>query len=182
MKKTNGSFELIIQVRDSMGLPTGQTKTISSHSGEEIENFWARNGGATKKKRRSRGGKNKNNKQTIKDWIAQELEKLTKLERGWDGANSVPLNTLNKNAALQVIAGISDLIKFKPHIVPLSNGGAQLEFRNTRNNKELEISVEDQFSLTYLLYDETTGESEERKLGINELTKLRNAFQTMMAK
>ena len=179
--KDRGTFELVVQVRDSMGLPTGVTKAYATDSGADLENFWERNSGAKKRRKRS-NRKGSGEKQNVRDTIATELDKLTKLERGWDGKSGLPLNYNTCQATLRVIASLTDLIKFKPKISPTSSGGVRLEFSNRRNNTSLDIDMQDQFSMSYLFYDEQTGESEEKQLGINEVTQLRSAFQLMMTK
>jgi hypothetical protein len=45
-------FELVIQVRDSEGTPTGKKKTFFAESPAELEVLWNRNSGRVKKKRK----------------------------------------------------------------------------------------------------------------------------------
>lgn len=52
-ENTKGSsFELVIQVRDSQGNPTGKTKTFVTDKAEELELFYNRNSGKFKKKKK----------------------------------------------------------------------------------------------------------------------------------
>ena len=51
IKKSN-RFELVVQVRDNEGMPTGKRKEFIANSGDELELYWNRNGGKVKKKRK----------------------------------------------------------------------------------------------------------------------------------
>ncbi len=45
-------FELVIQVRDSQGNPTGKTKSFVTNNPAELELFYNRNSGKVKKKKK----------------------------------------------------------------------------------------------------------------------------------
>lgn len=48
-KKTN-KFEIVIQVRDHAGNPTGKTKSFITDNSEELETWYNRNAGNKKQK------------------------------------------------------------------------------------------------------------------------------------
>lgn len=54
-------FELVIQLRDSVGNITGKTKSFTSDSAEEIETFWLKNNTQNNKQHHERS-QNKRNK------------------------------------------------------------------------------------------------------------------------
>lgn len=58
----NTKFELVIQIRDRLGNPTGKTKSFFTDDAEELEKFWERNVG-TKNKSKDEQAKKKKNKQ-----------------------------------------------------------------------------------------------------------------------
>lgn len=45
----NAKFELVIQIRDRLGNPTGKTKSFKTDNAEELDNFWERNIGTKNK-------------------------------------------------------------------------------------------------------------------------------------
>lgn len=61
-KYQSPKFELVLQVRDSLGNPTGKTKSLVTDSAEELDNFFLRNTGSTKKKEDKKTDKESNTK------------------------------------------------------------------------------------------------------------------------
>lgn len=55
--KTNRSFELVLQVRDSNGLPTGKTKSYDTDDAVKLHTFWVRNSPKMKKKKKNKAAK-----------------------------------------------------------------------------------------------------------------------------
>lgn len=49
----NPRFELVIQIRDSLGNPTGKTKSITTDKAEELDTFLQRNVGTVKNKNKN---------------------------------------------------------------------------------------------------------------------------------
>ena len=64
-KHKSPRFEIVVQVRDNLGNPTGKTKSFSSDEPEQIEDFYQRNVG---------NFKTKNKKDNKKDNKKKELE------------------------------------------------------------------------------------------------------------
>ena len=172
------SFELVIQVRDGLGQPTGKTKTIRSDNQEDLDSFWNRNGGIVVEKKKKRTVRQKED--SLKDRIKNDLEKLTKLERGWDGKDGLPFNSVTYQKALEILAGSHDLIKFKPKIVATSLGSARLEFANRDNQKELDIEFVDEYFVRYYFYDPADNFSEEKQFGSNEIWRVRELLTQLM--
>ena len=90
-----------------------------------------------------------------------KLQELSKLPENWNTYGSRPIQP----EAIEVTAKlISDLIKLgmpEPHIFPVSGGGIQLEWENSKC--ELEIEVMPNKSIEYLVVD-TEGEMHEGQL------------------
>ena len=51
-EKQEYQFELVIQVRDAQGNPTGKTKSFLTNKAEELETYYNRNSGRLKKKKK----------------------------------------------------------------------------------------------------------------------------------
>jgi hypothetical protein len=51
-QKQDYQFELVIQVRDAQGNPTGKTKSFLTNKAEELESYYNRNSGRLKKKKK----------------------------------------------------------------------------------------------------------------------------------
>lgn len=77
-----------------------------------------------------------------------EVEGLTGLQRGWDSYNGAPVSasTATKAVAFLVDNAFAELSK--PSVVPLNDGGIQLEWH--RGGVDLEISFSDHESGVYL--------------------------------
>jgi hypothetical protein len=50
--KQSNRFELVVQIRDNNGLPTGKVKNFVAENPQELELLWNRNSGKIKKKRK----------------------------------------------------------------------------------------------------------------------------------
>jgi Tfp pilus assembly protein PilE len=51
-QKQDYQFELVIQVRDAQGNPTGKTKAFLTNKADELETYYNRNSGRLKKKKK----------------------------------------------------------------------------------------------------------------------------------
>jgi hypothetical protein len=82
----------------------------------------------------------------------KKLEELSKLPENWNSYGSQPIQP----DAIEVTAKLlSDLVKLKmpePQIFPVSGGGIQLEWENSKC--ELEIEILPNKSVEYLIVDE----------------------------
>lgn len=58
----NAKFELVIQVRDRLGNPTGKTKSFTTDNAEQLDNFWERNVGTKNKFKDEKQNKKKGSK------------------------------------------------------------------------------------------------------------------------
>lgn len=163
-------FELVVQIRDQQGNPTGKTKIYSTESPEEIGSTWERY--EVSKRNPS---KNKNKKQkSLREQIKASLERLTKLEKGWDGRGGIPFNYQTYLSALEVVSALVDVIKIKPKVVPSTDGRAQLEF--AKGDKELELEFVDKDTIRYLLWDPKNNITEEFETGAKDIRRLRQAL------
>lgn len=53
-KKSNNSFEIVLDVKDKEGNPTGIKKTFSTDDSFKLHQFWIRNSGTNKKKKKKK--------------------------------------------------------------------------------------------------------------------------------
>ena len=87
----------------------------------------------------------------LSQWQIDAIRKLVQLlalPRDWDSYGSPPPSEVAVKAAGSLILDI-DLDYFvSPHIVPVSGGGVQLEWRV--GSRELEIEIDDEGSAEYL--------------------------------
>lgn len=172
-KEERPTFELVLQVRDANGQPTGKTKVFSTNDPSDLEGFFVRNSSVpTERKKKSSQKSN----DSIITRIINKLEKNTKLPRGWDDKNGLPLNNNTYLVTAGIIRALEDLITFMPRVIAMSNGSARLEFQNKKNEKELDIIINDQYSMDYYFYDPKNLFEEEKTIGTNEVWKLREIF------
>ena len=76
-QKVNKSFELVLQVRDREGKPTGQKKSYSTEDAVALHRFWVRNSPKLKKKKKSKAAKTT---KEVNDAL-KEVEQHTKMIR-----------------------------------------------------------------------------------------------------
>lgn len=78
-QKQDYQFELVIQVRDAQGNPTGKTKSFLTNKAEELESYYNRNSGRLKKKKKKveAATSEKQITEGLKE-IAQHIEKIRK--------------------------------------------------------------------------------------------------------
>jgi hypothetical protein len=76
--------------------------------------------------------------------LSRNIDRLRKLPRGWDGPRSLPIDNslLNRVTAL-IRESLSPLGNdaLAPFIVPLPNGGVQVEWHTARGELEFELAV-----------------------------------------
>lgn len=110
----------------------------------------------------------------------QRLKSLSELESDWDSYGAEPISSSSIHLALQflvvlrnVFAGISNeksnglSQKIEPYaIIPVPNGGVQLEWRGS--TKDLELEVEPTGVFSYLLIDKhTSGKTFKEQSGVS---------------
>lgn len=150
-------FELVVQVRDKLGKPTGKTKTISTDSPEELDGFYERYNVASKKKRKKKAQKSSNN---VRNKTLKSLAKLQTLQLDWDGNNAPPINTILLEKAAAFIQSVSDIMRFQPKIIALAEtemehktGGIRIFFQNYSTHKELEVDFVHPEYIKYNFHD-----------------------------
>jgi len=85
-------------------------------------------------------------------WLDECLERVNDLARmplGWDSYGSPTIAPEAVETAVELLHKLALLSAPKPHIVPISGGGLQLDW--AVNNRELEIGVRATGHLEYLL-------------------------------
>ena len=70
------------------------------------------------------------------------IDELTELEPGWDSYDGLPVHARVAEHALRFLEAIGDATRIVPDIVPLSNGGLQLEWYVGAYELEVSISPE----------------------------------------
>lgn len=78
--------------------------------------------------------------ETLADRSRSAVDELTKLDPGWDGYDGVPVLPLVANHALRLLETIGVHTQIVPDVVPLSNGGLQLEWYVGAHEIEIEIA------------------------------------------
>lgn len=73
------------------------------------------------------------------DSVVASLEKLVKLERGWDGYHGIPVSFENAEFALQILKTTCGFNASPPQIVPGASGDLQIEWHTERTDIELHV-------------------------------------------
>jgi hypothetical protein len=100
------------------------------------------------------------------EYVEGEIERLRRLEAGWDGYGALPVHADIIQAAKALVRGLSPNIAPRPRVVPLSSGGLQIEW--TAGNVALELEFESPFVIRYLKWNPTAGEPEEQTVPVGE--------------
>lgn len=184
IENSSARFELVVQVRDNLGQPTGQTRIIKTNSAEELDGFFERHNPDNKKKKRKKTKKSTNN---TANKVLKNITKLKGLKEGWDGNKAKEINVLLLEHAEQVITSIKDLLKFQPKVIALENtemdfnpGGIQLLFQNFKTHKELEINFVHIDYIKCLYFDPSTKGPEEIKIPYAQANKIRSLVQQVI--
>ena len=102
--------------------------------------------------------------QAVHAWVGSLLQgfaNLLTLEANWDGENGKPIAPALVSSALKFVDRIS-MVDFRlppPSIVPISDGGLQIEWH--RAGKDFEIEFSPDGSIRYYYYDSSTGGGQE---------------------
>ena len=78
--------------------------------------------------------------ETLADRSRTAVDGLTKLDPGWDGYDGVPVLRRVAEHALRLLEAIGSHTQIVPDVVPLSNGGLQLEWYVGIHEIEVEIA------------------------------------------
>ena len=97
--------------------------------------------------------------------LKEKCIELTKLEKGWDGYNAVPVKIDNANFAMSIIDQLVNPQIYRPSIIPGYNGTVQIEW--CENNYELEIEITKSDEVEVLLTDLKTDEMQEECLNLS---------------
>jgi hypothetical protein len=111
--------------------------------------------------------------------ILQGFANLLTLEPNWDGENGKPIAPALVGSALKFVDRIS-MVDFRlpaPSIVPISDGGLQIEWH--RGGKDFEIEFSPDRSIRYYYYDSSTG-SEQEGLVAHDLSPVQQLLQNLL--
>ena len=78
--------------------------------------------------------------ETLADRSRMAVDELTKLDPGWDGYDGVPVLPRVAKHALRLLEALGAHTQIVPDVVPLSNGGLQLEWYVGIHEIEVEIA------------------------------------------
>lgn len=68
-----------------------------------------------------------------------DLERIATRQRGWDGGDGLPLTVAALVTAARLVVHLSRDDDLRPHLVPLSTGGTQLEWHVAGHSLEIEV-------------------------------------------
>lgn len=85
--------------------------------------------------------------------IEEELEQIKSLEQGWDSYNGSPIDRDLILKALDLVKKISNRNIPQPHIVPVGNGGLNIEWRFSNRLVSIKLRKD---GITYLLANRLT--------------------------
>jgi len=74
------TFELVVQVKDIEGNPTGDTKSFVTNEASKLHQFWLRNSGKPKKKKKNKDIGPASNTRQIEEGL-KEVENYVKIVR-----------------------------------------------------------------------------------------------------
>lgn len=86
----------------------------------------------------------------------EELWQLTQLPRDWDSYDGLPMTPAALSNAMTFLAGFVDADSAAPSVVPMSDGGVQLEWH--RGDLDVEVSFPTIDEPELYIYDLTSGE------------------------
>jgi hypothetical protein len=92
--------------------------------------------------------------QLLAGYMKTQLDRLLALPDGWDGARARSITDSAVLTAVQVLFGFADDAVLPPQLVPLPDGGIQLEWHVDGNDLELEV---DASGASYLLATDNSG-------------------------
>lgn len=106
-----------------------------------------------------------------RDWhreVADRLNELTSLSRGWDGYNSPPVSFDTAHFAMQMLEAITREDAPAPQIVPGTSGDLQIEWHT--DNGDVELHVVRPYRVTAWRACEDTGEAGQELALTNDFT------------
>lgn len=110
---------------------------------------------------------------------AEQIDRLLRLEPGWDSYGALPVSSRAAAAALEVIQDLVSEAILPPSIVPMANGGIQLEWH--ASGMDLEIELMDRWNAVVYFCDLATEKELEANLGekFSEVVEIVGRFAAM---
>lgn len=102
--------------------------------------------------------------ETLADRSRAAIDELTKLDPGWDGYDGDPVLPQVAGHALRLLGAIGAYTQIVPDVVPLSNGGLQLEWYVGIHEIEVEIAPD----CATRLHRECTGDENPIEVSIGD--------------
>jgi len=99
-------------------------------------------------------------------YLASELDRLRHLRAGWDGYRAATIDTAVLDAARALIFRLPVHFAPRPHVVPLSSGGLQLEWSS--GQVALELEFESPAIIRYLKWNPEAGQPEENTVAVTD--------------
>ena len=94
--------------------------------------------------------------------VTNELDRLSELSENWDGYGAPAIDPGIIDAARTLVPHLPIDLSQRPHVVPLTSGGLQLEW--TFGDVALELEFESPVSIRYLKWDPAAGDPEENTI------------------
>jgi len=95
--------------------------------------------------------------------VLQGFASLATLKEGWDGYGAAKIDRATINRALAAIEELVPQEAPAPSIVPIHNGGLQIEWH--RNQRDLEIEFSPNGAVEFYYFNEITGQELEGPVG-----------------
>ncbi len=95
------------------------------------------------------------------------IKELTTLDQGWDGYEGLPAQDHAAQRAMEFLTAIEKYTQLMPDIVPLSNGGIQLEW--FVGDYEVEVEIDPNPSNPIQIYFECSSDGRSVEIPVNDL-------------
>lgn len=180
------TFELVLNVKDRNGNPTGMKKYFGTDTAEDLANHWNRNGGGFWEDKNfekpflfgeipSREDRPKQNKSfdSARAILLKRISKLSKTNpsRMADGESIISENTIK--TASEVVNCIADSIRVKVKIVTNKLGAIILEFNSYLGiEQSLELSILNN-DVSYNFWNGSVEDQEHKDYSIFDRVKIR---------
>jgi hypothetical protein len=92
--------------------------------------------------------------------VHQRLNDLEQLGQNWDGYGAPAIRGVLIATAREIASRLAEHDVPRPHVVPLSSGALQFEWRDQRN-RVLELEIEGPETIHYLRWDPDAGIEDE---------------------
>ena len=111
--------------------------------------------------------------------VEDELDRLAKLVKNWDGYGAPPLDKQIIEAARQFVRTLPENLAYRPRVVPMSPGNLQFEWHH--GSKVLELEFESVPTIHFLQWDPEHGIEDEDTFPASDIGKAVELIQWFMS-